>query len=167
MTFCRREILRVKTFQRCANWQVIASPRSAPALLKTFLRQLAISSQPHLLTLQSIIARENAHVLPTPPRSIVLPSAKFGSLTGSQTGSKSARFVCPRVQLGSSIILERPTLEVDEACRFSQTTRGRQGQRQGVIEPRRYCCYKIGWILLRSGLVCAISMCLGFACHES
>jgi hypothetical protein len=121
-----------------------------------FFRRLASSGQPHLLTLQIVIARKSSSRTKS-SRSIVLPNAKFGSLTGSQTGSKSARFVCPRVQSCSGIILERPTLKGDEACRLSRTTRGRQG----VIETRRHCCCEIGWMLLRNGLACIISMYLG------
>ncbi|UPX16015.1 uncharacterized protein EKO05_0006440 [Ascochyta rabiei] len=47
------------------------------------------SGQPHLLTLEIVIARKSSSLTSISRRFIVLPSTKFGSLTGNQDGFQS------------------------------------------------------------------------------
>ncbi|KAF1925474.1 uncharacterized protein M421DRAFT_398728 [Didymella exigua CBS 183.55] len=83
---------RVKTFERCARREVIASSRSAPPLVSAqFIRRPASSNQRQNLTLPRVIARKSANLMSI-RWPIALQIAEFGSLDGSRNGLNSARF---------------------------------------------------------------------------
>ncbi|KAF2629802.1 hypothetical protein BU25DRAFT_274411 [Macroventuria anomochaeta] len=112
-----------------------------------FFRRLASSGQPHLLILHSVIARKSSSL------------TSIASVDCPPEGKVWVAYREPNwLQIGAFCVSSRTSsfqhhagtcnAGGDEARRFSRTTRGRQGQIQGVIEPRCHSCCKIGWILL-------------------
>ena len=112
------EIMRVTLYRRCANSQVIALERSAPALfernvlLTPFWQRPASPSDSLLRPCAQIIRSHQCCI------GRLLPWTKFGSLDGNQV-------VCPPVS--TNLLKHHPgtsTLERDEANRPPHRLRG-------------------------------------------
>lgn len=125
-----------------------------------FFRRLAGSGQPHLLTLQTVIARKSSSL--TSIASVGCPRVKsLGRLTGAKLAS-NRRVLCVFAYTFASASSWNVLYWREMRLAGSYRPRGEeQGQRQCVVEPRCRSRCEIRWILLRSGLASGILMCLG------